>query len=212
MSVNLGNYAYKSDFGVRSIEGLKTLAASSGVPFAVGSDYRPSDLNSWHGYQNAIDIFSSVNDMQRLAAYLIQYAHYLGELFFTPPTAQKLPNGRWTGGFYVDNGSVLQSISESVAVEHRNHVHLAATNSGLAAAAKQTPELLRAWQVQQKKLGGALPPAISVPGTSSNAAQHSTVDSTFGVTSGQKRPGCVIPATAILTGVPIVATILNHYL
>lgn len=196
MPPSTGNYKYASDLGVRSIEGLVELARSSGINIRVGSSYRPGDPG-WHGQQNAVDLFGSVSDMTRLAAYLVQYAVYLGELLFTPPTAYVLDNGRVAGGYYVDNGVRLSSASRSVAEEHRDHVHLAATVSGLMAAAAQTPGLLRKWQREQKKAAsqGQVPGAGSV------------VDPVYGTGTGSRddRPGCLkkTAAAAIIIATPV---------
>lgn len=212
-----GDYEFASDLGVNSIAGVVALARTSGIPFTVGSTYR-NEIGSWHFSHNAADLFATNNDMNRLAQYLLQYAHYLGELLHTPRGAKQATNGRWSPVYAVDNGQILQSLSDGVARQHFDHVHLAATNSGLVAAAKAQPQLYKRWVLELKKQGVDVPvtqntgtPAKTTGAT--GAAQSSLVSADAGViTSTDTRPGCLIKGAAMVATVAPLATILHHYL
>ena len=148
------DFAYSKDIGVNSIPALTALANSSGITLPVISGYR-AGAKGLHGTQNAIDIAGSADAMRQVAAYLYQYSAYLLELIHTNYTVDG-------GGYYVKNGlKVPQSRydapdidfpSSNIIKGHVNHIHLAATMSGLQAASadveklSRTPEELKLWE------------------------------------------------------------------
>lgn len=114
---------------------MTALCRSSGVPFTIGSAYRPGDP-LWHGQENAIDIFSSPSGMTQIAAYLYNYSEFLLELIFCTDLASR-------SGYFVDNGKRYEHFSQKTCQEHTNHVHLASTNSALRAASMARGKLRR---------------------------------------------------------------------
>jgi hypothetical protein len=121
----VSGFAFSGDTGTSSINEIQALMKSSGVPYTVSSTYRSNGGTDWHGTHNAVDSYSSAANMDKLAAYLYQYSPYLLELIHTSG------NG---GGFYVKNGVRDYAYSAAIKQEHANHVHIAATLSGLRAA------------------------------------------------------------------------------
>ena len=117
------SFPFGSDIGVSSIAEIEALERSSGVPFSVTSTYRPGDP-LYHGKHNAVDSVSSSANMIKMAAYLYQYSPYLLELIHSGG-----------GGFFVSNGKRYDHFSAQIVADHWNHVHCAATLSGLRAAA-----------------------------------------------------------------------------
>jgi hypothetical protein len=146
----LASFPYGGDIGVDSIPGLTALANSSGITLAVVSSFRPGDLG-YHGSQNAIDLAGSAESMRIVAAYLLQYAPYLLELIHTNSA---MPGG----GAYVHNGVVVPqaffdgpdiTTGGNIIQGHRDHVHLAATMSGLQAAAASSERLRQEYNKQR---------------------------------------------------------------
>lgn len=120
------SFAYAGDVGASSISQIEALAHSSGVSFSVTSTYRPG-ANDFHGKQNAVDMASSAGNMNKLAEYLYQYSPYLLELIHSDMGA---PGGGW----FVKNGVRGYKYPADIVSQHYNHVHCAATLSGLSAA------------------------------------------------------------------------------
>lgn len=114
-------FQYAKDVGQDSVPALLALARSSGIPFSVSSTYRPGDP-LYHGKHNAVDLTGTKVNMQQLAAYLYQYSPYLLELIHS------------NGSYFVSNGKRLATMSPRIVADHWDHVHLAATNSGIKAA------------------------------------------------------------------------------
>lgn len=175
----MADFPYSVDIGTSSIPLLKSLADSSGIILSIGSGYRPGD-RGLHGQQNAIDLFGSTSAMLQVALYLKQYAPYLLELIHTNSTTPG-------GGVYVKNGKVVPqsyyngpdiTTGGNIIAGHRDHIHLAATRSGLIAAALNT------------KGGGKT-------GTNEPLPPGSSDLNNLGVSAAPaKRKGCLVPATA----------------
>lgn len=135
-------FPYSSDIGTNSIPALTALANSSGITLAVVSSYRPGD-RGLHGSQNAVDFAGSADAMRQVAAYLYQYSPYLLELIHTNYTVEgggyyvkngeKVPQSRYDGPDITTGGNIIKG--------HVNHIHLAATMSGLRAASADVEKL-----------------------------------------------------------------------
>ena len=118
------DFPYGFDVGVPSIAGVVALAHSSGVQFSVTSTFR-DEAGSYHQTSNAVDMASSAGGMAELASYLYQYSAYLLELIHSGG-----------GGYFVKKGRRVTAnfYGDSIVADHYNHVHCAATMSGLQAA------------------------------------------------------------------------------
>lgn len=114
-------FQYKGDVGKDSVNALIALARSSGIPFTVTSTYRPGDP-LYHGKHNAVDLSGTKVNMHQLAAYLYQYSPYLLELIHS------------NGSYFVSDGKRLATMDTRIVADHWDHVHLAATMSGIQAA------------------------------------------------------------------------------
>jgi hypothetical protein len=121
------------------------LGRASGVPFHVTSTFRPGSRSLSGNLDNhsrglAVDMASSVPNMQKLAAWFLRFTPYLKELIHS--------GGE---GFFVKNGRrVGRSFYGSEVAGHYDHVHVAATNAAIA----------RAQQVYKFDDGGMLPPGL----------------------------------------------------
>jgi hypothetical protein len=146
----VAKFPWEGDVGVSSIAQITALAKSSGVAFSISSAYRSGDPG-FHGKHNAIDMVTSRDNMRELAAYLYQYSPYLLELIHS------------NGPYFVKRGIRGYHYSDSVVAGHWDHVHCAATLSGLKAAAAGDLVIPsgQAQQVSTKPtITGCLPTAV----------------------------------------------------
>lgn len=122
----MAEFKYASDAGVRSVPQLEAFARQSKTDFRVVSTTGGGHVNnSWHYKGNAIDMSSSAGSMVKLAAYLYQFSDYWLELEHSGGPGYFVKNGKRVSGSYYGAATVSQ---------HYDHVHFAATLSGLAAA------------------------------------------------------------------------------
>lgn len=119
-------FAYGSDVGVPSYHEIEAFCRKSNIPFSVSSTTGGSHVsNSYHYRGNAEDLVSSAGNMERLAAWLYQYYPYILELIHSGGSGYFVKNGQKVSASYYGASTVSQ---------HYNHVHIAMTNSGIAAA------------------------------------------------------------------------------
>lgn len=121
-------FAYAKDVGVHSYLSIEAFANRSGIPHTVVSDFRPGSITitgnvSYHARGNAVDFGSSKANMQAFAGWWEGFAPYILELIHS--------GGK---GYFVHNGVSNYKYSSAVVNQHYDHVHVAITNSGLAAA------------------------------------------------------------------------------
>lgn len=120
------NFKYGSDVGVPSYVQIQGFAHESGVSFSVSSTTGGSHVNgSYHYKGNADDLTSSPGNMQKLASWLYQYSDYILELIHSGGPGYFVKNGKRVAASYYGAATVSQ---------HYNHVHIAMTISGIAAA------------------------------------------------------------------------------
>ena len=145
-------FPYAGDVGRNSITAIEALARSSGVNYTVSSDYRPGDPG-YHGKMNAVDMVTSTVSMVTLAAYLYQYSAYLLELIHSGGD-----------GYFVKNGKRVDRnfYGDTIVAQHYNHVHCAATISGLLAASHNGSDIIPAGAGDGlKTAAGCLKPAAT---------------------------------------------------
>lgn len=127
-------FPYGDGVGTLSIPAIEALAAKSGISLTM-TNGDPVGSGGYHGTGNACD-FSNGGDagtpeMDRFAAFWMQYAPYLLELIHTNQ------GGPPYSGTYVKLGQVVDGAAFyglSLELQHRNHVHVAATNHGIMSA------------------------------------------------------------------------------
>jgi hypothetical protein len=123
-------FAFGGDVGVGSYTEIEKFCRGSGVSFSVSSGLR-SEAGSYHGTGNAEDLISSAGSMQQLASWLYNtYAAYMLELIHSGGT-----------GYFVKNGTKVPATyyGASTVSQHYDHVHVAMTLSGIAAARGANP-------------------------------------------------------------------------
>ena len=151
----MANFAYASGEGQSCWQSIVEFCRKSGIQFSVSSSVR-NEAGSWHNTGNAVDLVSSAGSMQQLAKWLQDnYTPYLLELIHSAGP-----------GYFVKDGKRVDAAFYGAATvsEHYNHVHVAMTSSGIAAA----------------NVGGAAGAAVA--------------DAAVDVSKPQNTNGCVIPA------------------
>jgi hypothetical protein len=125
----VAGFAYATDVGSPSYQEIESFARGSGVGFSVSSTTGGSHANgSYHYSGNAEDLVSSAGSMQTLAAWLYGYYPYILELIHSGGPGYFVKNGEKVSASYYGASTVSQ---------HYNHVHIAMTLSGIAAARGQ---------------------------------------------------------------------------
>lgn len=145
----MAGFAYANDVGIDSIAGIQQLARSSKVPFSVTSTYRPGDPG-YHGKRNAVDFTGTTANMRKLAAYLYQYSPYLLELIHS------------NGAYFVKNGTRGFHYDAAIVSQHYNHVHCAATISGLRGASDGNQIILAGSTGTSSGLGCVAPTLFTI--------------------------------------------------
>lgn len=149
--LNTTGYPYAKDCGINSVQALTELVRSSGVDFRVGSGYRPGDPQ-WHGKGNAIDVFATNKDMVEISAYLYQFSPFILQLEHVNP------NGT---GYWVSRGIRVGKdyFGPRQYEAHKNHIHLAGTNSAMHAAAEWVANGKKGipFRDETKQTGGGTP-------------------------------------------------------
>lgn len=194
---NTSAFPYAKDVGVPSIAGIELLARASGLEIKPISTYRPG-AKGFHGTQNAVDFGGSPMLRRTLAAYLYQFSAYLLELIYTDP-------GVPGGGYYVKNGHrVPQSRYSAPDIDfpqvniidnHRDHVHVATTMSGLRAMSANREEIAK--QALEEASRQTPPPA----GQSSNLLTGEPKSPEQLAFEAQQRRGCAARSAGVAAAV-----------
>lgn len=121
-------FAWAKDVGVHSYAQIEAAANRSGIDHKVSSDFRPGSITitgniSYHARGNAVDFVSSKALMVDFAKWWASnYGPYILELIHSGPGAPNIKNG------------ASHKYSQDIVNQHYDHVHVAITLSGLAAA------------------------------------------------------------------------------
>jgi hypothetical protein len=151
-------FAFGGDVGVGSYTEIEKFCKGSGVGFSVSSGLR-SEAGSYHGTGNAVDLVSSAGSMQMLASWLYTtYAAYMLELIHSGGS-----------GYFVKDGTKVPAsfYGASTVSQHYNHVHVAMTLSGVAAARGSNPSGTSVESVGSglgSNVGCAIPTMLGVSG------------------------------------------------
>jgi hypothetical protein len=122
----MAGFQYGKDIGVPSYPEIERFCRQSGVDFRVSSTTSGGHVSgSYHYKGNAEDLVSSAGSMQQLAGWLLRFYPFWLELIHSGGP-----------GYFVKNGEIKNAsyFGASVVAGHYNHVHFAATLSGLSAA------------------------------------------------------------------------------
>jgi hypothetical protein len=132
--------------GAQSFNNIIALARKSGIPFNVSSTLR--NTNDYHGRGLAVDMYSSADNMAKLARWMYRLSNYELELIHSGG-----------GGFFVKNGKRVGAgyYGAKTVGEHFNHVHAAMTNPAITAAR----QALGLGQAIGFDSGGYIPPGVS---------------------------------------------------
>lgn len=166
-------FPYGDGVGTLSIPAIEALAVKSGISLTM-TNGDPPGSGGYHGTGNACD-FSNGGDagtpeMDRFAAFWMQYAPYLLELIHTNQ------GGPPYSGTYVKLGQVVDGAAFyglSLELQHRNHVHVAATNHGIMSAIAAGGSAINT--VTPASDVTATEAAINIPGVSQVTALYSFV-------------------------------------
>lgn len=121
-------FQWAKDVGVHSYAQIEATANRSGIDHKVSSDFRPGSITitgniSYHARGNAVDFVSSKALMVTFAQWwAANYGPYILELIHSGPGAPNIKNG------------AAHKYSQDIVNQHYDHVHVAITLSGLAAA------------------------------------------------------------------------------
>lgn len=202
---NTGDFKYTSDIGQDSVPNITKLVESASrtatgkaSSVVLTSGYRPTST-TWHGLRNAGDYVGSAEAMRVTALYLRQYSPYLLELIHTNPN---IPGG----GVYVKNGKVVGAdyYGPKVVDDHRDHIHVATTNSALRAASDFTR---RTGELPDPNPTRTAPPTTTVStGTYGEITDASSDD------TNRRKIGCLPPTIACIALITSVGTIITKLL
>lgn len=154
-------FQYRSDVGIPSYHELEAFCRRSGIGFSVSSATSGNHgATSFHYTGNAVDLVSSNGSMQQLAAWLYNnYSPYLLELIHSGGNGYFVKDGQKVPGSFYGAATIA---------EHYNHVHVAATLSGIAAASGANPSGTDTLNASDATIAGgtgcAIPTAMFVIG------------------------------------------------
>jgi hypothetical protein len=139
--------------GAHSYNNIIALARKSNIPFGVSSTLR--NTNDYHGRGLAVDMYSSADNMAKLARWMYRLSNYELELIHSGGGGFFVKNGKRVGAGYY--GGWAAPGTDTTIGQHYNHVHAAMTNPAITAA-RQALGLGTAIGFDS---GGYIPPGVS---------------------------------------------------